>query len=120
MLGCHRSWQTLATWAWNLSSSGSESSEEAQDLLFGQILRDDEILDTAIHAILADCDESSSEGTGKWGGSKPGKVPNKPRDFIGARERLANHCFSGPASLFDENDFKSTFPMPKSSISETL
>ena len=96
------------------SSSGSESSEE--DLLFEQILRDDEISDTAVHAILADCDESSSEGTGEWGGSKPGKVPNKPRDFIGACERLINHCFSGPASLHDENDFERRFRCPRAAF----
>jgi hypothetical protein len=60
-------------------------------------------------------DESDPEETRPaWGGSKPGKSPNKNRDFIGAHKKLVEHYFSGESSLYNESDFERRFRMPRS------
>jgi hypothetical protein len=63
----------------------------------------------------ADLDESlSDEEDGEvWGGSQPRKAPNKKCDFEGAYNKLKQHYFSGPASLYDETDFECRFRMPR-------
>ena len=38
-----------------------------------------------------------------WGGSLPGKAPNKNRDFMGAHAKLVEHYFSGTESLYNED-----------------
>jgi hypothetical protein len=44
-------------------------------------------------------DDSDEEIEPKWGGSRPGKAPNKKRDFKGAYETVMKHYFNGDASL---------------------
>ena len=97
-------------------SSSSSSSDE--DLLFEAIQNDDAVLDKAVQAVLQDYgifddDETSDEDTGTWGGSKPGKAPNKNRDFWGAYKRLIEYYFSGTDSLYDEGDFERRFRCPR-------
>jgi hypothetical protein len=60
--------------------------------------------------------ESSSddEEVVRWGGSKPGKAPNKNRDFVGAYQKLIEHYFSGQESVYNETDFERRFRMPRS------
>jgi hypothetical protein len=48
-----------------------------------------------------------------WGGSRPGKAPNKNRDFVGAHKTLVKHYFSGEGSVFNEIDFERRFRMPR-------
>ena len=42
-----------------------------------------------------DEDEDEMEMESSWGGSKPGKSPNKPRDFQGAYEKVVRDYFNG-------------------------
>jgi hypothetical protein len=56
-----------------------------------------------------DEDEDEMEMESSWGGSKPGKSPNKPRDFQGAYEKVVRDYFNGRDSLYDENDFERRF-----------
>jgi len=46
-----------------------------------------------------------------WGGSHPGKVPNKQQDFWGAHDCLITNYFSGPQSKYDKKDFEIQFCM---------
>jgi hypothetical protein len=57
--------------------------------------------------------ESSDDDSIGWGGSVPGKAPNKNRDFLGAYQRLVQNYFSGTNSKFDEKDFERRFRMPR-------
>jgi len=56
---------------------------------------------------------SSSDEERQWGGSIPGKAPNKARNFAQAKETLIRQYFSGEASTFDEKDFERRFRMPR-------
>jgi len=56
---------------------------------------------------------SSEDEEVKWGGSVPGKAPNKARDFQQAKETLYRQYFSGEASTFNEVDFERRFRMPR-------
>ena len=58
--------------------------------------------------------DDSSDEEGKWGGSLPGKAPNKPRNFELARTTLIRQYFNGENSTFDETDFERRFRMPRS------
>lgn len=44
-----------------------------------------------------------------WGGSRPGKAPNKDRNFIAAYEQLIKDYFSGSESVYSEVNFKTRF-----------
>ena len=45
----------------------------------------------------------------KWGGSRPGKAPNKERDFDMAYNKLVKDYFSGDESVYSEVDFETRF-----------
>jgi hypothetical protein len=49
-----------------------------------------------------------------WGGSKPGKSPNKDRDFDAAYNSLVKDYFSGTSSVYNEVDFERRFRLPRS------
>ena len=40
-----------------------------------------------------------------WGGSRPGRSPNKDLDFEGAYRRIVADYFNGTDSVYDETDF---------------
>jgi DNA repair photolyase len=46
------------------------------------------------------------------GGSRPGKLPNRPRDFEGSYHRLMEHYFSA-RPLYDDQLFRRRFQMGK-------
>jgi hypothetical protein len=90
------------------------------DSLFNAIHEDDGI-ETAVlqgvvaatlTAVLESSDEDEEET--QWGGSRPGKAPNKTRDFVRAYERLVSQYFQGVESIYDEGDFERRFRMPRS------
>jgi len=56
---------------------------------------------------------SDEEDPPKWGGSRPGKAPNKSRDFARARAILYKQYFSGEDSIYNEVDFERRFRMPR-------
>jgi len=58
--------------------------------------------------------DDSSDEERQWGGSLPGKAPNKTRNFELAKETLIRQYFSGDQSTFDEEDFERRFRMPRS------
>jgi hypothetical protein len=57
----------------------------------------------------AEMSEEGEETPAVWGGSRPGKAPNKNRDFMGAHAKLVEHYFSGEESLYNETDFEQRF-----------
>jgi len=61
-----------------------------------------------------DSGSSSSSSAPSWGGSLPGKAPNKARNFLAAKQKLVRQYFSGEASVYDEHDFERRFRMPRS------
>lgn len=62
----------------------------------------------------AEISEGEETPAAVWGGSLPGKAPNKNRDFMGAHAKLVEHYFSGTESLYNETDFERRFRMPRS------
>ena len=71
---------------------------------------------TAAYPMLFDSSSSSSEdsdGERPWGGSVPGKAPNKARNFQLAKATLMRQYFNGEDSIFDEFDFERRFRMPR-------
>ena len=58
-------------------------------------------------------EDPSDDDEPKHGGSRPGKAPNKARDFQAAYDRLTENYFSGENSKFDERDFERRFRMPR-------
>jgi hypothetical protein len=48
-------------------------------------------------------DEEEEQVEVKWGSSRPGKAPNKNRDFIQAHANSVKNYFSGTGSVYDEN-----------------
>jgi len=74
----------------------------------GQLILAEESRDMS--TLLAEFDSGSDEDEkGPWGGSRPGRSPNMPRDFQGTYEKLSACCFSGEASLYTEAQFKRRF-----------
>jgi hypothetical protein len=57
--------------------------------------------------------ESNDKEEKQWGGSRPGKAPNKKRDFERAYKMRLEQYFSGPDSIYDEDDFERRFRMPR-------
>jgi hypothetical protein len=58
-------------------------------------------------------DSDDEEEIPKWGGSLPGKAPNKNRDFKGAHDRLVKQYFKGLQSTYTEVDFERRFRLPR-------
>ena len=75
-------------------------------------IMDDEVAIAVVQWLIDDMFESDNEDS-KWGGSRPGKAPNKKRDFEGAYNRLVRQYFSGAQSTYDETDFERRFRVPR-------
>lgn len=73
---------------------------------------DDDFFDAALSLLLAE-GVMEDDLEKYWGGSRPGKAPNKHRDFEGAANRLIRHYFSGDNSTYSEVDFKRRFRMER-------
>ena len=74
---------------------------EPKELPSFQLLQDEMEVDDATFAVLLDSSsDEDEEGIRPWGGSKPGKAPNKKRDFHGAYERVVRNYFNGRESKF--------------------
>jgi hypothetical protein len=87
--------------------------EEAE---YDQQLQDEmHAMATIAYSMTVDDDTSEEEDDKpKWGGSRPGKAPNKNRDFKAAHANLKKHYFNGVDSVYDETDFERRFRMPRS------
>ena len=78
-------------------------------------LQEEEEADAAVEAMLVELASSSDEEIeDSRGGSRPGKAPNKNRDFVGAFSKLVNDYFNGTESVYNESDFERRFRMPRS------
>ena len=91
--------------------SGLQNFEE--DLAITTIILEDAIDDEVIEVVLDELASLSDEEATPWGGSPPGKSPNKERDFAGAYVQLMKDYFSGMDSVFDENDFRRHFRLTR-------
>jgi hypothetical protein len=84
------------------------------DLLYNVIVQEDGIDDEVIEVLLEEyLDSSDDDDSRHWGGSPPGKAPNKDRDFAGAYKQLVKDYFSGEGSVYDEQDFDRRFRMSR-------
>ena len=92
-------------------SSGSSTSSSDDDDVLHLVAEAANLL--ALDIVDSDDTSSSDEGP-RWGGSAPGRRPNKPRDFEAAYQQLRRHYFSGQQSLYDEGDFERRFSVPRS------
>lgn len=99
-----------------MTSLPSSSQSQLNNFLQNVLVQEQEIDDGIIEVVLlgALLDDSSDEDESTWGGSRPGKSPNKERDFAGAYEQLTRDYFSGEESIYDEQDFNRRFRMPRS------
>ncbi|KAA1077177.1 hypothetical protein PGTUg99_006919 [Puccinia graminis f. sp. tritici] len=61
-------------------------------------------------ALLLDEDDQTEQIEPVHGGSKPGKRPNRPRDFEGSYQRLLHQYFS-ENPLYDDEIFRRRFRM---------
>ena len=94
------------------SPSDNESEEFRDIFMMIQGLEDEAIAASASAIVtLEDVGEEEEERT--WGGSLPGKSPNKKRDFAAAHQRLVGQYFLGEKSVCDEKDFERRFRMPR-------
>jgi hypothetical protein len=95
-----------------------------EDEMFYDILFDDDDDDSTIGAVAAvlhvmateddsEEDEDDENIRPPWGGSAPGRRPNKNRDFAGADLLIRQHYFSGDASTYDEKDFERRFVLSR-------
>ena len=66
------------------------------------------IVDNMLRSARDDIDEESESEQNEpvWGGSRPGRSPNKDRDFEGAHHRIVADYFNGTDSVYDETDFE--------------
>jgi len=110
--------QNLQDMDQSLTSSDEEDHEESmhrlrfQRELAASILAQPSVASYPLPpSILMD---DSSDEERQWGGSLPGKAPNKTRNFELAKETLIRQYFSGDQSTFDEEDFERRFRMPRS------
>ena len=71
---------------------------------------DDDVFDSTVLLLMKR--HSSERNDFNRGGSRPGKKPNKRRDFEEAHRRIVSHYFS-PESLYTETDFRRRYRMPK-------
>jgi hypothetical protein len=90
----------------------------AINLILGDYEMEETVVPSAAQVTLdEDNDEDKLEDDDdapKWGGSRPGRLPNINRDFSGAYRTLIKHYFSGPDSLYNEQQFEDRFRMPRS------
>jgi len=86
------------------------TSNDLDETILREFFSEDDLEeDKNIAAFLLDLLFSDDEETSKWGGSRPGKAPNKDREFDVAYQRLLHDYFSGPSSKYSEADFERRF-----------
>ena len=94
----------------NFLSDGSDSIKLNEAII--PILNEQlSILQNAVQAIptiIQVCTKSMKESK-RWGGSIPGKSPNKERNFEAAYEMIMSDYFSGEDSTYNEQDFERRF-----------
>jgi hypothetical protein len=95
-----------------------DDDEELEELLLDEMDDDEDMVEMVLAAAaLGAVNEQNAidreENVPKWGGSRPGKSPNKKRDFKGAHDTLVKQYFSGTDSVYDEVDFERRFRMPR-------
>ena len=95
------------------SNIGSNGSSNNSDDSFN------EAMDEQILGVLAEHCANMATDELKWGGSRPGKAPNKPRDFEAAYQQLLQQYFSGDDSIYSESDFRRRFRMERT-VFETV
>jgi hypothetical protein len=95
-------------------STRSLNNDDDEENLFWSSIIVDESLDEAVEVAISTLAGAEDYEPGPWGGSHPGKSPNKDRDFAGAYDRLITDYFSGEDSVYDEQDFERRFRMPRS------
>lgn len=78
--------------------------------IISSTIHDTEALILLIQMIEEEDDELlNANNNKKWGGSRPGKAPNKERDFDMAYNKLLKDYFSGDQSVYSERDFETRF-----------
>ena len=89
-------------------------NDDVGDMFWSSLIIDDS-LDGAVEVVAAmmAADSSDEDEPGPWGGSHPGKLPNKNRNFAVAYDCLVRDYFSGMDSVYDEQDFERRFRMPR-------
>jgi len=65
----------------------------------------------AVMIIKLEDKEEDNEEKLPWGGLRPGRAPNKERNFETVLQTLKAHYFSGVDSLYNEDDFERHFRM---------
>jgi hypothetical protein len=88
-------------------SSGSSFSSTDEKKAIEAVMQSTEALCHAASLFLEE--RLFEEEQNKVGGSKPGKAPNKDRDFAMAHDRLVQDYFSGENSIYNEVDFERRF-----------
>ena len=100
----------------NNSSSDDDSENQFFESLIIPILGEHlSILEkgsVAIPTIISILSKETNDSM-KWGGSRPGKSPNKERGFEIAHERITKDYFSGEESTYNEQDFERRFRLPR-------
>jgi hypothetical protein len=103
-----------------MSSSGSNKRQHEAMIasVYSSIHEDDGIEATVLQGVVATVEEvlessDEDEEETQWGGSRPGKAPNKMRDFERAYQRLLSQYFNGVESIYDEGNFERRFRMPR-------
>jgi len=82
---------------------------------FALIQLEDEAFAMSMTCIIADEPKKR-----KWGGSKPGKAPNKKCDFNAAHDLIEQHYFKGSDSVYDEQGFQEALRRPSSRLQRCL
>ena len=70
-------------------------------------------LDDFVLRMLVDS-SPDEDGPPQWGGSRPGRAPNKACNFAAATAKLQNDDFNGENSVYSEADSERQFCMPRS------
>lgn len=89
-----------------------DADDEAMALQ--QFLQEEMDLDEEASYVMFDSSSDEEMDVPKqWGGSRKGRAANKPRDFVGAYEKLMGDYFNGSDSVYSEADFERRFRMPR-------
>jgi hypothetical protein len=95
----------------NESNDDEDNDNDAFVQMMMELVDDDE--DNFIPLVVGAAQQMDDDVLGSWGGSQPGKAPNKQRDFEAAYQKLKRQYFNGTDSVYDEGDFARRFRMPR-------
>lgn len=109
MLPCDGSSDSTST-----DESSSSSSDDNSDSEY-----DDELM--LAFLLFEEAQRAAELAKGKrWGGSLPGKAPNKPRNRLHGHQVLMERYFNGPESTYTDADFRRRFRMSPSLFEKVL